>query len=273
MSAALDFEKLDAIARARREEFAAAEPFPYVVIDDFLPAESAEALLADFESQDAGWDFYHHYNEKKMAITRIERMAPRTQQVFEALQSREFVDFIERLTGMEDLISDPDLDGAGMHKTLPGGYLNVHTDFLSHTKNRHWSREINLLVYFNKDWKPEWNGNLELWDADLSRCVQSVEPVFNRCVIFHTAQRSYHGHPHPLACGPGTDRKSIALYYFRDRGKPLDLTSTDYRALPDDTLARRWLIAADRSALRAYSFLKRYTGLNDGWVSRILRRF
>jgi Rps23 Pro-64 3,4-dihydroxylase Tpa1-like proline 4-hydroxylase len=272
MSALLDFDRLDAIAREHREAFASAEPFPHVVIDDFLPPATAEVVLEDFSSQETGWNFYHHYNEKKMAITRLEHMAPRTQEVFDALQSREFVHFIERLTGMQDLISDPDLDGAGMHKTLPGGYLNVHTDFLSHTKNRHWSREINLLLYFNKGWKPEWNGNLELWDADLTRCVRSVEPIFNRCVIFHTAQRSFHGHPLPLACEPGTDRKSIALYYFRDRGRALDLSSTDYRALPGDAASRRWLIAADRTLLRAYSFLKRYTGLNDGWVSRILRR-
>jgi len=30
------------------------------------------------------------------------------------------------------------------------GFLNLHVDFLSHTKNRHWSRQVNLLLYLNQ---------------------------------------------------------------------------------------------------------------------------
>jgi len=173
----LDYERLDALAEERREAFATAEPYPFTVIDDFLPAEDAEQTLAEFEATESGWNHYHHYNEKKLALTDICQMGTHTQRVFAALQHQRFVEFLERLTGIDSLIADPDLDGAGLHQIVRGGFLNVHADFQSHTVNSAWSRQINLLIYFNRDWKPEWQGNLELWATDVSRCVESVEPV------------------------------------------------------------------------------------------------
>ena len=67
-------------------------------------------------------------------------------------------------------------------------------------------------------------------------------------------------------------RKSLALYYFRDAGRPLPLRPTRYVPRPDDGPLRRVLIHADRLALRGYSLLKRYTPLGDAIVSRILRK-
>jgi Rps23 Pro-64 3,4-dihydroxylase Tpa1-like proline 4-hydroxylase len=270
---AVDLERLERIAEEQRPAFAAADPFPHVVIDDFLPVEIACAVHAEFERTERGWKHYQHYNERKAALTDVAQMQPATQQVFEALQSERFVGAIERLTGLDDLLSDPDLDGAGLHRSLRGGFLNLHVDFLSHTKNRHWSRQVNLLLYLNPDWQEAWGGELELWDRELTRCVRKVAPVFNRCVIFHTCPGSYHGHPTPLACPEGVSRKSLALYYFRDEGEAQQLESTLYRGRPGDPLYKKALIRADRALLRVYSFLKRYTPIDDELVSRILKRF
>lgn len=44
----LDYERLDLIAEQRKDEFAAAEPFPHTAIDDFLPGDIAEEALAEF---------------------------------------------------------------------------------------------------------------------------------------------------------------------------------------------------------------------------------
>jgi Rps23 Pro-64 3,4-dihydroxylase Tpa1-like proline 4-hydroxylase len=268
----VDFERLERIAEERHPEFAAAAPYPHVVIDDFLPAATAEAVREEFDRTGDGWKHYNHYNERKLALTDVSLMLPHTRALFDALQSDRFVRIVERLTGIEGLLADPDLDGAGLHRCYSGGFLNLHTDFLSHTKNRHWSRQLNLLLYLNRDWPEAWNGSLELWDAELKSCVRKVAPVFNRCMIFHTCEGSYHGHPAPLACPEGESRRSIALYYFRDEGETRQLQSTYYRARPDDPFHKKLLVAADRTLLRAYSVLKRYTPLSDRVVSRILRR-
>ena len=268
----IDFERLEQIAASERSRFAEADPYPHVVIDDFLPVETARAVCADFERPREGWKHYKHYNERKFALTDVTQMPPASRELFAALQSERFVRIVETLTGLGELRSDPDLDGAGMHRASRGGFLNLHVDFLSHARHRSWSRQVNLLLYLNPVWKEGWGGELELWDERLERCGRRVAPIFNRCVLFHTSARSYHGHPRPLSCPDGVWRNSIALYYFRDEGRELELSSTNYRAQPGDSLRRRALIRLDRGLLHLYAFLKRYTPIDDRFVTRILKR-
>ena len=268
----LDFDRLEEIAQERRESFASAQPFPHVAIDDFLPPETADAVLAEMQRTTEGWDTYRHYNENKEAITNLDGMPPRARELVEALNSPRFVRFVETITGIENLIADPELDGAGLHRTTLGGFLNVHTDFLCHTRHDDWSRQVNLLLYFNKGWQPAWNGELELWDAEVSHRTTSIAPTFNRCVLFHTTDTSYHGHPAPLDGPEGVERLSIALYYFRSENDRQALSATHYRALPTDSFGKRVGVALDRSLVRAYSYLRRRTSLGDGLVSRILKR-
>jgi len=268
----LDYDRLDRLSRELHGSFVSAAPFPHVVIDDFLPTAVAEKALKEFEETEAGWKHYHHYNERKLALTDPEQMPPQTRQLIDELQSQPMIDFVGRLAGMEDLISDPELEGAGMHLVQPGGFLNIHTDFLTHTKRRSWRRQINLILYLNKNWQPNWNGNLELWDGSVSNCVHSVMPEFNRCVIFATIPNSFHGHPHKLACPEGESRKGLLLYYYRDEGRELQLSSTDYRPLPGASWSEKLLVAADRLALRLYTLVKGHSGLSDQTVDRFLKR-
>jgi hypothetical protein len=46
--------------------------------------------------------------------------------------------------------------------------------------------------------------------------AKSVEPRFNRAVLFDTTQQSWHGLPEPIACPLGQVRKSLAVYYLTD---------------------------------------------------------
>ena len=75
-------------------------------------------------------------------------------------------------------------------------------------------RCINLIVFLNPGWDDSWGGALELWDRDMTQCVVSVAPRFNRAVLFDTDKTSFHGHPEPLVCPPGRTRRSMALYYY-----------------------------------------------------------
>jgi Rps23 Pro-64 3,4-dihydroxylase Tpa1-like proline 4-hydroxylase len=175
------------------------------------------------------------------------------------------------LTGARGLLGDPDLDGAGLHRMEPGGYLNVHADALMHGKRRTWSRQLNLILFLNRDWREDYRGALELWTGDVRRCVRSIAPIFNRAVLFRTTPTSFHGVPEAVACPPGRARKSLALYYFRDEAHAVRLRPTRYVPRPDDSAARRVLIHADRALLSLYALLKRYTPLDDARVTRLLR--
>jgi hypothetical protein len=274
--AAIDPLGLDELARRlarEREAFAAAAPFPHVVLDDLLPEPVADALAAEFDDPAIAWQPLHHVNERKLVFGDRGRMGEPAAMVVEALQSPTFLAALESLTGVRGMFGDPDLDGAGLHQTEPGGYLNVHADSLAHAKRRSWSRQLNLILFLNRDWRDEYRGWLELWDGRVERCVQRIAPVFNRAVIFRTSEISFHGVPEGVACPPGRARRSLALYYYRDESRTVRLRPTRYVPRPDDPLHRRALIHADRAMVALYSFLKRYTPLDDARATRILGRF
>src|SRR5438477_3854759 len=166
---ALDVDRFRALAAARRAGFAAAVPFPHVVVDDFLDAGAADTLANEFARLPDAWTYYRHVNEQKRGFNQLAQMSPAARAIVAQLQSGEFVGSLEVLTGIRGLFADPELDGGGLHETMPGGFLNVHHDFLSHTTHSHWSRQLNLLVFLNRGWQEGWAGWLELWDAGVTR--------------------------------------------------------------------------------------------------------
>lgn len=270
----VDYEHLAAAAGSLASEFRAADPFPHVVIDNFLSLAACDALLNDFQRlQDPdSWGHYIHYTERKLAMRDHALMGAGTRAIIDELSSPRFIAWLERITGIAGMLPDPELDGGGLHLIPSGGHLNVHVDYLAHPTQRTWSRQLNLLLYLNTEWQPAWNGSLEFWDAEMTHCVKAIAPVFNRCVIFHTQPGSYHGHPTPLACPPEVSRKSLALYYFRDEHRALSVVPTHYHARPDDNATTRAMIWLDRQMLAVHARLKRM-GLRDGIVQKILKRF
>jgi hypothetical protein len=209
-----DEKRLVAAARDLCRDYARAEPFPHVVIDDFLPAELAERFLADFPPHEMARVNRMERSEFKKRGYRPDDLGQRVcRSLFYNFNARPFLAFLENLTGIEGLLPDPYFDGGGYHEIGPGGLLNVHADFNLHTK-LNLRRRLNVLVYLNKGWEPAYGGNLELWDREMTHCVRAVAPLFNRCVVFNTDEDSYHGHPDPLTCPPDRSRKSIALYYY-----------------------------------------------------------
>lgn len=50
LSFSVDREMLEALAGAHAAEYRAAEPFPHIVLDDFLPAPVVERLVDEFPS-------------------------------------------------------------------------------------------------------------------------------------------------------------------------------------------------------------------------------
>ena len=126
-------------------------------------------------------------------------------------------------------------------------------------------------MYLNKDWQEEWGGKLELWDPEMKGCVESILPVFNRCVIFNTDPDSYHGHPDPMTCPEGHFRRSIALYYYTVEENPLK-RSTHYVARPEEK-GKRFMVKLDNMMIAVYTSIKGMLGANDKVVSNVLKFF
>jgi hypothetical protein len=264
----LDFDALWRALPELRRRYRAAKPFRHVVLDDFLDDEIAAQAARDFPAiGTSGWINYLHINERKYANNAVCTWGSALQEVEAALTSLEFARFLAHLTDHPGLFADPSMRGAGLHQSVTGGFLNIHADFTVHPEHRSWRRRVNLLLYLNETWPPEYGGALEFWDGDVQRCERRIAPIGNRVVIFET-DHAYHGHPEPLRCPPGVARQSLALYYFTEELAPV-ARSTEYRARPGDG-PRAALIYLDRQALRVYDRIKRRFGLSDRSASSIL---
>jgi len=159
-------------------------------------------------------------------------------QFFWELNSSTFLKFLEKLTGIKNLLTDPHLQGGGIHQIERGGLLRVHSDFNFHPVFK-LDRRLNLLLYLNEPWPEEWGGHLQLWSKDMRRCEQKILPQARRCVIFNTLSDSWHGHPEPLACPEGVHRKSIAMYYYsngRPKAEQHRPHKTKWQAMPGESL-------------------------------------
>ena len=232
-------EYLSALASQFQAQYAAATPFPHVVIDDFLPAETLAMVLNEFpEPRDADWQEFDNQREVKLALRDTELMGPATRHLLAEFNSQVFVDFLERLTAVDGLVPDPHYIGGGLHQIRAGGFLKVHADFNRHRKLR-LDRRLNGLLYLNKDWQEEWGGHLQLWNRDMTHCVHRILPVFNRFVLFSTTDDANHGHPDPLRCPPERARRSIALYYYTN-GRPEAETATDHSTVFKQRPGEHW---------------------------------
>lgn len=215
-SSFIDRPKLLRIAETESHQYRKARPFPHAVIDNVFPEDLLDAVIADLPSGDQGWTRYNNANERKSVFSDVNAFGPAAETMAYALNSLFFINFLEQLTGVDGIVADPYLHAAGYMRVEPGGFLDLHYDFTMH-KHLPLERRINVLVYLNRDWRPEWGGQLELHSndklTDPNHQEIAIEPIFNRVVIFNTPN-ALHGHRRPVACPPGRSRLLFSCFYF-----------------------------------------------------------
>lgn len=247
-------------AAGYRQRFAAAEPFPHVVVDGFLDPAFAQALLDEFPGFERGNSIGDDGRPGgKATFERIRALGSSYARLDDLVRSRAFLDAISELTGIPDLLYDPFYLGGGTHENRSGQSLDPHIDFNYHPSEG-WHRRLNLIVYLNHEWEAGWGGALELFADPYAqiRPTAAILPLFNRGVIFETSERSWHAFPAirtPERTPPLT-RRSIALYFYT-RKRPAAETagkhSTVYvdRQLPERYAAGRTLTPEDVDELQA----------------------
>jgi len=257
---ALDSGECRQFGRSLADQYRNAEPFPHIVIDDFLDASVLHKVIEEFPASENKAYFDRGQERLKYQYHPGEVSSGLVRNLFAELNGQAFLGFLEELTGISGLIPDPYFEGGGLHETKRGGHLGVHADFNVHERLS-LERRLNLLVYLNEDWEDDYGGQLELWNKDMSDCAVRVKPVFGRAVIFNTALDSFHGHPDPLACPADRSRRSIATYYYTAAEQGIALLpkrTTNFRSRPGSGDPRDWQI-------------RRYHFVND-WIPPKLQR-
>lgn len=216
MSYIFNPDALQALAAEQATAFRDADPYPHLVMEDFLIPHRADELRRVFPGPDdpVAWDrFGAQGYEVKLGSSNEQAFPAPLRQAIHDLNAGPFIRFLETLTGIEHLLPDPHLRGGGIHLSRPGDHLGIHADFNWHD-GLQAHRRLNLLVYLNPDWQPGFGGELELWDTTGTEMRRRIEPVFNRAVLFATRSDTFHGHPSPWAAPDGIHRRSIAMYYY-----------------------------------------------------------
>ena len=150
--------------------------------------------------------------EKVRRMRSVEELGVAGTELVNLLHSAAFLHLLARMTGIAHLLPDPYLQGAGYASMQPGDFFNVHSD-RSVAYDTGLTRRLALIIFLNKAWSAAYHGQLELWDAQATRCEVSIEPCFNRTVIFEVATPNFHGVPVPVACPVGRSRNSFIVYY------------------------------------------------------------
>ena len=209
-----EFLNAESLLKAKKQDFLSNQPFPHVVFENFLQDDFFQQVVESFPGLDAKiWYEYNNPIEKKFASDDARAFPVPIARLIHYLNSTHFLKYLEHVTGIDELDSDPYLHGGGLHSIKRGGKLDMHLDYSIHPKLQ-MERRLNLIIYVPGLWQKEWGGCLELWNQDMSKCIKEVEIVPNRAVLFETGDISYHGHPEPLNTPEDVTRNSIALYYL-----------------------------------------------------------
>ena len=190
-----------------------AKPFSHATFKDIFSRELLTQVNNEFPDLAINADrIFNNHHEKKHVTFGESKLSDSAKTLVRFCNSEPFLKWLSALTGIENLMSDPYLIGGGYHEIKTGGKLGIHVDFNKHGL---WGadRRVNVLIYLNEDWQPEWGGGIKLYDTVLNEKV-CVVPELGNVVIFSTTDKSWHGHPEPLTCPKDKSRKSIALYYY-----------------------------------------------------------
>lgn len=220
------------------QDFQAGVPYKHIIMDNFIKADLADELYDNFPSVDLLDKHYKGLNENKSEGANFEAFHPTFKVIKEGLATPEFAQWISKISEIDELFVTDDNLGTGIHQGVDGSFLDIHIDFNIHV-DRDVHRRLNLLIYLNKHWKESYGGDLEMWDAQMTKCVKKVAPSFNRAVIFETNEISYHGYS-KISLPEGESRKSIYSYFYTKlREDAVNYHDTVFRAKPEDSAMKK----------------------------------
>jgi hypothetical protein len=206
--------QLPGLVENLRASYQNAKPFPHVIMDNLFSPRSLDPLLDEIaEMAREQWiNVDRDPRERTVRMRSAAEMGEAGAHILSIVHSAAFLYFLSEITGVGQLLPDPYLQGGGFAVMRRGDYFDVHAD-RNVAYETGLTRRLAMIIFLNKDWRPEYNGQLELWSPDGKRREVSVDPLFNRTALFEVAYPNFHGVPAPLACPAERMRQSFIVYY------------------------------------------------------------
>jgi hypothetical protein len=233
----INFEPLEKEKERLRAEYHFNKPFPHLVLDDFCNKEKITVLyneIPDIETKSRDYVFAANKYEK----SRIQEISPLFGELYEDLCSDRFSALLSFICN-EEVFVDKKFHGGGIHQGKKNSFLDMHLDFNYHPLNPNWFRNLNLLLYLNKDWKPEYGGHLELEDLRSGE-KKSLEVPFNRMIIQQTRNFTLHGY-NITRFPENLFRTSIAAYAYTYHKVQIEKSRTTDWHVGDDEHVKKFL--------------------------------
>ena len=202
-------------------------PFDHIIIDNILNEKFAKKVAKSFpDINKKNWEYSNTKDIEVKYRSKWKSEFDIPENVIDLvriLNSSIILDSLSKKIGIKKIIPDPYFSGGGLNITENGGLLDVHIDGNYHDASG-LNRRLNLLIYFCKNWKSKYGGELCFYDRNGRKKKKKIEPIFNRMVVFNTHDFSYHGLPNKVKFPKKNPRKSLILYYYTKEKRPKKFT-------------------------------------------------
>lgn len=230
------FDYIEANKDKFREQFLAAKPFQHIGIDEFCEPEKALELynsVPNIETKSADYIFAAEKYEK----SKFWGLGGLFKELYDDFNSERFQKWLCYVSN-EEVFVDKEFYGGGIHQGKKGSFLDMHVDFNYHPLKETWFRNLNLLLYLNKDWKKEHGGELKLEDSRTGVKAE-VDVPFNRLAIMLCRGYTLHGYD-PINFPEGKFRTSIAAYAYSLHDHPVESArTTSWKVKEDASLLKK----------------------------------
>jgi Rps23 Pro-64 3,4-dihydroxylase Tpa1-like proline 4-hydroxylase len=239
-------------------------PTRHAVIDDLLPQNIAMQIYDAFPSPSEMREM-KSFREHKRTSKDFNQFAPILGDISAAFHDERVIDLVGEITGIREQKSDPSFYAGGLSMMGAGHFLNPHIDN-SHDAHRAYYRTLNLLYYTTPDWKPEYGGSLELWDAKVREKIE-IPSLFNRLVLMETNMSSWHS-VNPVR--GQNQRTCVSNYYFskiNPNGGDEIFHVTSFMGRPEQTLIRAFCRADNFMRMAVRAIFPSGVGKKDVYIS------
>lgn len=234
----INFEYLEDNLEKLRLDYLTAQPFSHLVIDNFCYEEQlnkAYESIPELNNKSRDYAFANNKFEK----SNYKELGPELAELHDELLSDRFNKILSFIAAKEIFV-DPKNHGGGLHQGKKNSFLDMHLDFNYHPINKNWYRELNLLLYLNKDWKQEYKGHLKIKDLRTGQ-EKELDVPFNRLIIQKCAPYTLHGYD-MTNFSDGRYRTSIATYAYQKHDRLLETPrTTDWFPKEDASFMKKQL--------------------------------